>query len=72
MLEQITFYPILGKPLIMYGGIFTMLAFAATGAVAIINQKGIRKIPFIWHTRLAYLSFALAIFHGLLGLMIYF
>jgi hypothetical protein len=72
MLQQITYFQILGKPLIMYLGIITLLSFLFTATIAILNKKGINKIPFAWHPRMAKISIALALIHGFLGLMAYF
>jgi len=72
MLTQITYYPIFGKPLIMYLGILTLMSFLFTALIAIMNQKGIKKIPFKWHTRMAKVSIVLAIIHGLLGVLAFF
>ena len=71
MLQEITFYPILGMPLIVYGGVGTFLLFFLTAAVGYSNYKGIRRIGFKWHLRLAVLSLISGLFHGLLGLMAY-
>ncbi|MDD5111258.1 MAG: hypothetical protein PHG85_01785 [Candidatus Altiarchaeota archaeon] len=72
MLESITYYPVLGKPLILYGGIATLLSLLATAAVAMLNKRGIRTIPFQWHHRIALLTLTLALIHGTLGLLAYF
>lgn len=72
MLEQITFYPVFGKPLIMYLGILTLTGFLATAAVAVANRRGIHTVPFAWHPRLAAFSIACAVIHGTLGVLIFF
>lgn len=72
MLENISYYQILGKPLIMYSGILTLISFLFTALIAIMNKKGINKILFKWHSRLAIVSIILALIHGLLGLLAYF
>ena len=71
MLEEISYYMVLGIPLIVYGGILTLLSFIATAAIPIMNQKGINKIPMVWHFRMAKLSILLALVHGSLGIMAY-
>lgn len=63
---------VFGKPLIMYLGILTFTAFSLTATVGFLNFKGIHKIPFKWHPRLAIISIALALIHGLLGILAYF
>lgn len=72
MLEQITYFQILGKPLIMYGGIITLLLLLFTAIIAVLNKKGINKIPFKWHPIMARITIAFAIIHGLLGVLAYF
>ena len=72
MLEQIAYYPVFGKPLVMYLGIATYASFLFTASIAVLNAKGIKKIPFKWHPRMAAFSIALATIHGSLGLLAYF
>ena len=71
VLNEITFMPIFGLPLIVYLGTITFLSFIATAAVGLMIYKGIRKIPIKWHFRLAMLSICLAIIHGTLGFLAY-
>lgn len=72
MFQDITYYLIFGKPLIMYLGILTLLAFLFTASIAIMTMKGFRTIPFRWHPRCAALAIVLAVVHGLLGVLAYF
>lgn len=72
MFQEITYFQIFGKPLIMYLGILTLLSFLVTASIAVLNMKGIRILPFKWHPRCAVFSIALAVVHGLLGLLAYF
>jgi hypothetical protein len=72
MLQNITYFPLFGKPLIMYLGILTLFAFLFTASIAILNMRGIRTIPFRWHPRCAAVAIALALVHGLLGMLAYF
>jgi len=72
MFQEITYAPVFGKPLIMYLGIITLASFLFTASIAILNFRGIRKIPFVWHPRFAALSICLAIIHGSLGILAYF
>jgi len=72
MLETVSYYLIFGKPLIMYGGILTLLSFLFTASIAILNKKGIDKIPFKWHPRMAIVSIIFALIHGFLAIMHYF
>lgn len=72
MFRNITYFLIFGKPLIMYVGILTLFSFLFTATIAILNKKGIQKIPFAWHPRMAIISITLAVIHGLLGILAYF
>ncbi|MFZ1129067.1 hypothetical protein [Methanoregula sp.] len=72
MLEEISFYLIFGKPLIMYLGILTLSGFLITALVAVMNRRGIHVIPFFWHSRIAVFSLACAIVHGILGVLLFF
>jgi len=71
MLQEISFYLILGKPLIMYLGILTLTAFLVTALVAVANRHGIHTIPFVWHPRLAIFSIGCAVIHGILGVLLF-
>jgi hypothetical protein len=72
MLENISYYLIFGKPLIMYGGIITLISFLSTALISILNKNGIDIIPFKWHPRMAIISIILALIHGCLGILHYF
>jgi len=72
MLQNITYFLIFGKPLIMYLGIITLLSFLATATIGVLIIKGIGKIPFKLHMTMALISIVLAIIHGVLGILIYF
>jgi hypothetical protein len=72
MFTEITYYIILGKPLIMYLGILTFLCFLTTASIGFLTITGIRRIPFKWHKRMAVISLTLALFHGALGILAYF
>jgi hypothetical protein len=72
MLQEISFYLIFGKPLIMYLGILTLTGFLVTALIAVMNRHGIHVIPFVWHPRLAIFSIACAVIHGTLGVLIFF
>jgi hypothetical protein len=72
MFQDITYFPIFGKPLITYLGFLTLLAFLSTASIAIMTLKGIRTIPFKWHPRFAAFAIFLALVHGSLGLLAYF
>ncbi|OGH78321.1 MAG: hypothetical protein A2469_01285 [Candidatus Magasanikbacteria bacterium RIFOXYC2_FULL_40_16] len=66
MLKSIAYYQILGQPLTVILGILTLIFLLFAASVSIMNKKGITKIPFQWHPRLAAVAITLAILHGLL------
>ena len=72
MIHTLALTMFLGKPLVMYGGIFTFLLLLFTATVGFLNFKGITIIPFKWHPRLALTTIIVAIVHGLFGLSVYF
>jgi hypothetical protein len=72
MLQNITYFLIFGRPLILYLGVVTILLFFLTATIAILNFRGIRMIPFAWHPRCAMIAICFAIVHGTLGLLAYF
>jgi hypothetical protein len=72
MLTQITFFPIFGKPLIMYGGILTLLCMFFTAVIPSLQKKWPSHFNFRLHVIMARITIVLALFHGFLGMMIYF
>lgn len=75
MLLNITYYLILGKPLIMYFGIITLLCFFFVAAIGGLVMNGKNKPPFITlktHMLLAKIAIGLALIHGVLGILAYF
>ena len=71
MFQDISYSLIFGKPLILYLGVLTLLAFITTAAIAVLNSKGIRTVPFEWHSRCAAVAIFLALVHGALGIFAY-
>ena len=71
MLAEIAYTPFLGFPLIMWGGIITLLLFLAAATIPILNRRMRAKIPLKWHIRLAYIALALAFIHGMLAISPY-
>jgi hypothetical protein len=72
MIHELAYTLVWGKPLIMYGGIATLLSFMFTAVIGFLNFHGNHKIPFKWHPRMVIISFILAFGHGLMGLSVYF
>ncbi len=70
VLNNITYLQILGRPLIFYLGIITLLSFLFTASIPRLSRKG--KMNFKWHPRMAKFSISLAIIHGGLGALAYF
>lgn len=68
MLTAIAYLPILGKPLIMYLGILTLLALLFTASIGYASFRGIRWMPFRYHPKMALITIILAVIHGTLGL----
>ncbi len=64
MIRDIALFPILGKPLLLYFGIITLLCILTTASFAIIKFKGYYK----WHVWFARVSICLAIIHGILAI----
>lgn len=71
MLNYITYYPIFGKPLILYLGVITLLSFLITATIGISINKGLSNIQFKWHPTMAGISITLALIHGTLGILAY-
>ncbi len=72
MLTEITYYPIYGKPFILYLGIVTLTSFLITASIGLSIHKGWARIRFRWHPTMAGISISLAIIHGILGTLAYF
>jgi len=71
MIQNIAYFLIFGKPLIMYIGIFTLLFVIFTATIGFLNYKGIKIIPFKWHLIFAILTIAFAVIHAIFGLSIF-
>lgn len=63
MLEDISYFMIFGKPLIMYLGIITLVGFLITAA---LSKKDMQ-----WHRGMAIASIILAVIHAVLGVFLY-
>ena len=72
MLNNITYFMILGKPLMMYLGILVLLCFLFTAYIGASNLKAKGKIPLKWHFIMAKISICLAIVHAILGVLAFF
>jgi hypothetical protein len=74
MFTNITYYLIFGYPLIMYLGILTLLSLLCTATIGYLIFSGKAKPPITinTHRAFAYTTIALALIHGVLGLLVYF
>jgi hypothetical protein len=72
MLQQVSYYLIFGRPLILYLGIITVCMLLVTASIPVLSRRGLVKIPFVWHVRLAVLTICIALVHGMLGIALYF
>jgi hypothetical protein len=72
MISNIASTLLFGFPLVMYGGIMTLLLLLSTATIGYLNFRGIATIPFKWHPRLAITTIIVALIHGLFGLSMYF
>lgn len=71
MLQEISYYMILGKPFIMYLGIIVFTLFVITASLGIMILKG-KNIPLKWHQAIAATSIGLGTFHAILGVLFFF
>lgn len=71
MFEEITYLPIFGLPLIMYGGIATVLLLIATALVGYLTYTGKAKLPFSWHIWLAATTLVSGLGHATFALLAY-
>lgn len=71
MVSEIANFLILGKPLIFYFGVLTLLTLYLTAFISATNTRGFHWIPFKWHPRLAVAAVILATVHAIFGLSTY-
>jgi hypothetical protein len=69
MFSDIAYTSVLGIHLVELLGILTLLSLLFTASISILNRRKIRWIPFKWHSRMAYVTIAVALCHGLLVLL---
>lgn len=72
MINKLALTLLFGQPLVMYGGIFTLILMLCTATIGALHFKGNTKIPFKWHPRLSILTIIFALIHGFFGLSIFF
>lgn len=71
MIHQLALMTFLGLPLVVYGGLLTLLSFLFTASIGFANFHGYKWIPFKWHPRMVIISFSLALFHMISALSIF-
>lgn len=62
---SIAFYPIFGKPFVLYLGIITLISFLVTAILGISFYRGLLR--FKWHPTMVVVSFFLAIIMTVVG-----
>ena len=72
MLENITYFKILGISVFSYAGILALFFLLLTATIPALNKKGIHTIPLKYHNIMAGIAIAFALLHGLLRLLTYF
>ena len=73
MLANISYMLILGKPLIFYLGILTILSLFITASLGFLIYTGRMSMDHIkWHWRMAAFALTLGLIHGILGVLLYF
>jgi len=70
-LREIGFHLLGPFPVIFYLGILSYAGLLATSTVMVLTRRKIVRIPFKYHHWLAYLTIAVATFHGLLAISAY-
>ncbi|HII95402.1 MAG TPA: hypothetical protein HA367_06690 [Candidatus Methanofastidiosum sp.] len=70
MLNQISYYPILGYPFILYLGIMALILFLIAVSISTVF-KGKIKSHFKTHRTIAIISIVIALIHGLMGILAY-
>jgi len=72
MINQIAYTMLFGKPLILWGGLVTLICLLFTALISVLNNRGNHKIPFKWHPIMARVTIVLGIIHGVMGILAYF
>lgn len=72
MIHQIALSTILGVPVVVYGGLMTLLAFSFTAFIGYTNHHHIEHhLPFGWHPIMVIISFSFALIHMFFALSIF-
>jgi hypothetical protein len=70
MLEGIVYFPVLGLPLLLWGGILTLVLLISTVSVQLLNRYGVKVVPLAWHSRLGIATLIVGILHGLAAILL--
>ncbi|MFH0834930.1 MAG: hypothetical protein V1881_01155 [Candidatus Micrarchaeota archaeon] len=70
MFREISYAPLFGKPLILWMGVLVLLCLLTTATLGYFVLKG--RVKFETHKRAAFVTIALALLHGALGILAYF
>ncbi|VVB52738.1 Uncharacterised protein [uncultured archaeon] len=65
---ELAYKVVLGQPVIVWGGIATLLMVCLTFSIGYFYTRGIRWIPFKHHKHVAKIALALAFLHALLAM----
>jgi len=68
MISELAYADVLGLPVIVWGGIATLLMLCFTAAIGALNRRGIHAIPMKYHMPAALATVTLALIHGAVGL----
>ena len=63
---------IFGLPLAVYFGIITFICLITTATLGMIVLKGLYRIPFKWHMRMAAITILFAISHVMLVISLFY
>ena len=69
MLNNISYYMIFGRPLIVYVGLLTLACLLTTATLGALVLKG--KIQFKYHKAMAITTICIALSHGTLAFLVY-
>jgi hypothetical protein len=69
MFSSIAGYMIFGLPVIAYVGLIAVVCLLFTASISILNKRRIRVISMKWHIRMAYVTIAVALVHGVFNLL---
>lgn len=63
MYEQYLYYPLYGIPVFAYFGIAAFLSLIVTISIPVLNKKRKKKIPLVWHHRMAFMVLLFVVLH---------